>query len=189
MAKQKTIINGYTIPSGRGGVAVRKACELLIANPGMAQSKLHEEACYYAGISSSHTGWLVNPNDPKCPLPKLWNRNKEGVFRHYPNEFTKQGIGSEQAIFDLLADTVRSAVRKSPYVPKVGDLIDDSGITGLFIGYELLGKLYDSPDEIIELGSLSGIKQIDSVYLRFIQNGNNALRYEYIGNMKAIRPV
>ena len=189
MAKQKTIINGYTIPSGRGGVAVRKACELLLADPGMAQTTLLEEASYYAGVSSSHSGWLVSPNDPKCPLPKLWNRTKEGVFRHYPNEFTEQGIGSEQAMFDLMVDTIRSAVRKSPYIPKVGDLIDDSGINGLFIGYELQRKVYTSLDEIIELGSLPGIKRMDGVFLKFIQNGNNALRYEYISNMMAIRPV
>ena len=32
MAKVKTIVNGYTVPGGFGGVAVRHACETVLAN-------------------------------------------------------------------------------------------------------------------------------------------------------------
>jgi len=38
MAKQRIVVNGYPVPTGFSGVAVRRACELVVASPGIRQA-------------------------------------------------------------------------------------------------------------------------------------------------------
>lgn len=88
MAKKGPIINGFTVPGGRGGAAVAKACQLIIDNPGIKQGDLHSQAAHWAGLNWSTANWITSPG-PKSPAELLWSRTKDGRgFRCYPNEFT-----------------------------------------------------------------------------------------------------
>ena len=89
MAKEKTIVNGYTIPGGYSGVAVRRACETVLANPGITQKQLLAEAVMCSGLAASTAGWIVSPGNPwngKSPATRLWDRRvvPGHVFRCYP---------------------------------------------------------------------------------------------------------
>ena len=88
MAKVKEVIGGYTVPGGKGGAAVAKACQLILQNPGIKQGDIHEQAAHWAGLNHSTANWLTSPGS-KSPAAILWDRRKEGRgFRCYPNEHT-----------------------------------------------------------------------------------------------------
>ena len=160
MAKVKTIVNGYTVPGGYSGVAVRHACETVIANPGITQKDLLEAAVKFSGINFSTAGWITSPG-PKSPATLLWDRQKEKVFKCYPNEHTDKVIGAETALFDEVMNQTRLSFRGVKYRPAVGDLVSlgDSvgGVysEGLFIGYSFgrmasSDPIYNSVEAITE---------------------------------------
>jgi hypothetical protein len=185
MAKERLVINEYVVPGGSSGVAVRRACETVLANPGITQKDLLEEAVKFSGLNLSTAGWLTSPGNPwngKSPATRLWERRKEGVFRCYPNEHTDKVVGAEAALFDEIMNQTRRGVdRGVKYRPKVGDLVklDNSlGKTyaeGLFIGYSF-GRmegfndpLYNSIEAIIE--ARPRCTRGDRVYMDIVENG------------------
>jgi hypothetical protein len=97
MAKEKLIVNGYRVPTGASGVAVRKACELILANPGISQKEVLEAAVRFSGLNHSTATWITSPSS-KSPVGFLWTRQKEGTFKCYPNEWTHQVVGSLEAL-------------------------------------------------------------------------------------------
>ena len=128
MAKEKTIVNGYTVPGGYSGVAVRHACETVLANPGITQKQLLAEAVMCSGLAASTAGWIVSPGNPwngKSPATRLWDRRvvPGHVFRCYPNEFTDKAMGSQDAILEELLRFTSAACKKNR-PPAVGDLVE-----------------------------------------------------------------
>ena len=118
--KQKTVINGYPIPGGKGGWAVRRAGEIIISQPGIGQSKLLESAADWAGLNLGTAGWITSPSD-KSPAGKLWTRVKEGRgYSLHPNEFTQQATGA----LDLVKEEVANDYDKLESIGiKPGDLV------------------------------------------------------------------
>ena len=128
MAKEKTIVNGYTVPGGYSGVAVRRACETVLANPGITQKQLLAEAVMCSGLAASTAGWIVSPGNPwngKSPATRLWDRRvvPGHVFRCYPNEFTDKAMGSQDSILEELLRFTSTACKKNR-PPAVGDLVE-----------------------------------------------------------------
>ena len=83
------IINGYKIPAGKGGLAIRIAAQMIMKNPGIKQGDLLNEACAAAELNVSTATWITSPGS-KSPAEKLWDRKKEGRgFKLYPNEWTQ----------------------------------------------------------------------------------------------------
>lgn len=127
-AKEKTIVNGYTVPGGYSGFAVRRACETVLANPGITQKELLADAVMCSGLASGAgtAGWIVSPGNPwngKSPATRLWERRKNDVFRCYPNEFTPEVIGSQDSILEELLRFTSTAYKKNR-PPAVGDLVE-----------------------------------------------------------------
>jgi len=184
MAKQQLIVNGYKVPSGYSGVAVRRTCEFVIANPGVSQVDLLQEAVRFSGINFSTAGWITSPGNPwngKSPATRLWERRKEGVFRCYPNEHTERVVGAQDALFDEIMNGVRLQLRGVKFRPVPGDLINlhDPVVsrvyaTGLFIGYTFGtltedGPLFNSVDDII--AARPACEHRHRVYVHLIENG------------------
>ncbi len=179
MAKERLVINGYIVPGGFSGVAVRHACETVLANPGIPQTQLLQEAVRYSGINLGTAGWITSPG-PKSPATLLWDRRKEGVFKCYPNEHTEGVVGAEAALFDEIMNGVRLQLRGVKYRPAPGELIsflDLDGTpysTGLFIGYsfgnhKLSDPIFNSIDDIIK--SRPACRYGDRIHLDLIENG------------------
>lgn len=94
-------IAGFRVPGGSSGAAVRKACEIVLAQPGIRQTKLLEDAVKFSRLNFSTAGWITSPG-PKSPATILWDRRKvDGVFCCFPNEFTPQCCGSLEAMIDV----------------------------------------------------------------------------------------
>lgn len=129
MAKDKLVINGYTVPGGSSGVAVRRACELILERPGIAQKHVLQEAVRFSGLNFSTAGWITSPG-PKSPATLLWDRRKEGVFSCYPNTHTEKVIGAQAALFDELVRGAKVQMKKSHHIPVVGELVECSSSVG-----------------------------------------------------------
>jgi hypothetical protein len=183
MAKQQLIVNGYKVPGGYSGVAVRRACEFVIANPGVSQVDLLQEAVRFSGINMSTAGWITSPGNPwngKSPATVLWDRRKQGVFRCYPNEHTDKVVGAQAALFDEIMNGTRLQLRGVKYRPVPGELVNfhstvgDVYTTGLFIGYSF-GRmnhndpLFNSIQDIID--ARPACTYGDRVYMDTIENG------------------
>ena len=179
MAKEHLVVNGYRVPGGFSGVAVRRACEMVTAVPGVTQKELLQAAVQYSGLNSSTAGWITSPG-PKSPAGLLWDRNKEGVFKCYPNKFTDGVVGAQAALFDEIMNSTRIQLRRVDYRPVPGDLVnfhDFDGTpysTGLFIGYgfgrqELSDPVFNSIDDIIK--ARPSCRVGDRVDLNIIENG------------------
>ena len=195
MAKVKTVVNGYMVPGGFSGVAVRHACETVIANPGITQKDLLEAAVKYSGLNFGTAGWITSPG-PKSPATLLWDRQKEKVFKCYPNEHTDKVIGAETALFDEIMNQTRLSFRGVKYRPAVGDLVSlgDSvgGVysEGLFIGYSFgrmasSDPIYNSVEAITETRPrcIYG----DRVFMDVVENGTGRrLKHWMFGT---VRPV
>jgi len=183
MAKERPVVNGYVVPGGFGGVAVRRACEFILEQPGVAQGHVLEEAVRYSGINYGNASWITSPGNPwngKSPATRLWDRRKEGTFKCYPNAFTDQVVGAEAALFDEIMNQTRLSFRGVKYRPKVGDLVvahNSLGLPyaqGIFIGYSLTRgvpapALYNSIEEIIE--ARPSCKISDRVLVDILENG------------------
>lgn len=111
MAKNKLVVNGYSVPSGFSGVAVRRACELVLEHPGITQVKLLEEAVHTSGLNFSTAGWITSPGR-KSPACILWDRRKEGVFKCYPNAFTAHVTGSQDALFSEIVRRTEAVMKQ-----------------------------------------------------------------------------
>lgn len=194
MAKVKTIVNGYTVPGGYSGVAVRHACETVLANPGITQKDLLEAAVKCSGLNFGTAGWITSPG-PKSPATLLWDRRKEGVFKCYPNEHTEKVVGAETALFDEVMNQTRLSFRGVKYRPAVGDLVALTAAIdgrvyaeGLFIGYSFgrmsdSDPLYNSVEEIVEARPRCSYG--DQVFMDYIENGSGRRRKHWMfGNVR-----
>ena len=179
MAKERLVVNGYIVPGGYGGAAVRRACETILENPGITQKDLLQEAVRFSGINLSTAGWITSPG-PKSPATLLWDRRKEGVFKCYPNEHTEGVVGAEAALFDEIMNGVRLQLRGVVYRPVPGELVSFLDIdgtpysTGLLIGYSfgrhnLSDPIFNSIDDIIK--ARPSCRYGDRVHLDIIENG------------------
>lgn len=179
MAKVKTVVNGYMVPGGFGGVAVRHACETVLKNPGITQKDLLEAAVKCSGLNFSTAGWITSPG-PKSPATLLWDRRKEGVFKCYPNAFTDGVVGAQAALFDEIMNQTRLQFRGVKDRPVPGDLvgIDDTlgnqYAEGLFIGYSF-GRMGDSDPLYNSVEAIAVTRPPcsygDRVYMDVIENG------------------
>ena len=158
MAKERLVINGFKVPNGWSGVAVRRACETVSANPGITQKDLLEEAIRFSGLNLSTSGWITSPG-PKSPATVLWDRRKDGVFRCYPNEHTEKVVGSaEAAVREIISEFQGQIARAPDRGVKIGDLVRFEMISpyheypperGIVIGYMLGGsKIFNRLEDI-----------------------------------------
>jgi hypothetical protein len=140
MAKEHLVVNGYKVPGGYGGAAVRRACETILENPGVTQKDLLQEAVRFSGINFSTAGWITSPG-PKSPATLLWDRRKEGVFKCYPNEHTEKVVDSQAALTDEFIKNSMREHKSTKFHPNPGDLVRSSQygaeIEGIFLGYQL----------------------------------------------------
>ena len=99
--KNYDVVGGYKIPGARGGAAVRRACEIIVAEPGIAQSDLLKRVTGFANINLSTAGWITSPA-ANSPAGILWERRKVGrSFHCYPNEYTPTVTGSTNAMVEV----------------------------------------------------------------------------------------
>ena len=158
MAKaNQQIINGYPIPSGKSGVGVRRACELVVSNPGIKQSDLLQAAAEYSKLNLGTASWLTSPGNGKLnPVDRLWERRKEGRgFSCYPNEYTGLVTGAADA---AIREYVSHALRTYTFAAaiKPGELIrfdaaysgsTEPQLLGIFFGWTLI-RLDTRPEEL-----------------------------------------
>jgi hypothetical protein len=192
MAKEQLVVNGYRVPGGHGGVAVRRACEMVAALPGITQKELLAEAIRYSGLSASTAGWITSPGS-KSPAGLLWDRHREGVFKCYPNEHTERVVGAQAALFDEIMNITRLQHRGAKFRPVPGDLVNfhsfigDPYVTGFFIGYgfgrhEPGDPIFSSIDDIIKARPPCRVG--DRVDLNIIENGTGHLKKAWmLGNV------
>jgi hypothetical protein len=193
MAKEHLVVNGFRVPGGFGGVAVRRACEYIIANPGIPQSEVLKLSVAYSGLSLSQAGWITSPG-PKSPATLLWDRRKEGTFKCYPNEHTEGVVGAQAALFDEIMNGVRLQLRGVKYRPVPGELVSFLAIdgtpysTGLLIGYSfgnhnLSDPIFNSIDDIIK--ARPSCRYGDRVHLDIIENGTGRrMKTWMLGNVQ-----
>ena len=199
MAKERLVVNEFIVPGGLGGVAVRRACELVLERPGLSQKELLMLVVEYSGLNFSTAGWITSPGNPwngKSPATRLWDRRKEGVFSCYPNEFTDKVVNAQAALFDETVNQIRLQLRGTKFHPRPGDLVslidtmDKPYSEGLVIGYSygrmhMSDPVFSSIDEIIE--ARPHTVRGDRAYLDIIENGTGRqLKHWMLGN---IRPV
>lgn len=187
MAKDKLIVNGYSLPRGYGGVAVRRACELILAHPGIAQKDLLPEAAKFAGLNLSTAGWITSPG-PKSPAGILWERRKETIFRCYPNEHTEKAVGAQTALLNEKIAQPKRRWAEGKLTLRVGDLVNlrprflqvESG--GVVVGFGLgqmlpADPIFNSIDEIIATQPLCTVA--DVVYVSIMENGTGQVLREW----------
>ena len=193
MAKEHLIINGFRVPGGFSGVAVRRACETVLANPGIPQTQLLQEAVRYSGINLGTAGWITSPG-PKSPATLLWDRRKEGTFKCYPNEHTDKVVGAQDALFDEFVKTTTRVFMDVKFRPNPGDLVRVSQWAaegeGIFLGYQL-GQDYrrfgirNTVEEWI--AERPAVEAGDRIYAIVLQNSNG--RPAQVWNLSSVQPV
>lgn len=123
MPKEKLIVNNYKVPGGWGGLAVRRACEIILERPGIKQVDLFDEVMKYTSLNPSSSGWIVTPSQ-RSPAERLWFRKKVGRnFCCYPNEFTQFSTGAEEYRKKLWLTEALSFARALHSSIKPGDLV------------------------------------------------------------------
>ena len=147
------IINGYKIPGGKGGLAVRIAAELIIKNPGIKQGELLERACLLSELNLSTAGWITTPGKDRSPAEKLWTRQKIGRgFCLFPNEWTQAAADGVRSAYSELVN--KTIIQTQNNLNKwfgreirVSDLLQldnldnyDSGVRGVVIGFKVTRK-------------------------------------------------
>jgi hypothetical protein len=190
MAKEHLIVNGFRVPGGYGGVAVRRACELIIANPGISQVEVLKLSVFYSGINHGTAGWITSPG-PKSPATLLWDRRKEGVFRCYPNEHTEKVTGAQVALTDEFIRFTSRNYRDAKFHPKPGDLVRSSQygaeIVGIFLGYQL-GERKSLRSTVAEwIAERPDVEVGERLWMIIMENGSNLPTS--IWNFGAIQPV
>lgn len=146
------VINGFKIPGGKGGLAVRIAADLIAKNPGIKQAELLSRACNQVELNLSTSGWITSPGC-KSPAMKLWTRKKDGrSFCLYPNEWTQEVAQSlSRVFFDYVnKNTAQDRLSLAKWFgrePRVGDLLQldnldsyHSGCRGVLIGFKVTSK-------------------------------------------------
>lgn len=143
------VINGYKIPGGKAGLAIRIAADMIMKRPGIKQGELLNLACEKASLHTSTATWITSPSD-KSPAEKFWTRRKEGrSFCLYPNEWTQTVAESFR---DAYRDYVNTSIasHKKEFVKwfgreiRVSDLFQlnnletyESGRRGVVMGFKI----------------------------------------------------
>jgi hypothetical protein len=184
MAKDKLIVNGYKVPGGWSGVAVRAACERVLANPGITQKELLEHAVGRSGLNFSTAGWITSPG-PKSPATLLWERRKEGVFRCYPNEHTDKVVGAQETIIEEITQFTLSRCKMNR-VPLVGELVEvwpsDYRLhEGVVMGFIFQDASVLHPTVADALRSASSPMYYDRVNVALMQTGTNKIYHDALG--------
>ena len=151
------VINGYKIPGGKGGLAVRYAANLIMNNPGVKQGDLLQTVCNLSELNLSTSAWITSPGN-KSPAMKLWTRKKEGRgYCLYPNEWTAeaaQSLGRAFSDYTNKATTQQKLdlIKWFGREPRVSDLFQlddlgsyDSGRRGVLVGFKVASKIFDTP--------------------------------------------
>jgi len=190
MAKEHLIVNGYRVPGGFSGVAVRRACETVLANPGVTQTELLKEAVRFSGINMGTAGWITSPG-PKSPATLLWDRHKEGVFRCYPNEYTDKVVGAQDALVDEFIKNSMREYKSTKFHPNPGDLVRSSQygaeIEGIFLGYQL-GERKSLRSTVAEwIAERPAVTHGERLWMIVMENGTNLPTP--IWNFGSIQPV
>jgi hypothetical protein len=190
MAKERLVVNGYIVPGGYGGVAVRRACETILENPGITQKDLLQEAVRFSGINFSTAGWITSPG-PKSPATILWDRRKEGTFKCYPNEHTEKVVGAQEALVDEFIKNSMREYKSTKFHPNPGDLVRSSQygaeIEGIFLGYQL-GERKSLRSTIDEwLAERPDVTHGERIWMVIMENGT--CRQVPIWNFGAVQPV
>ncbi len=193
MAKERLVVNGYIVPGGYGGAAVRRACETVLENPGITQKDLLQEAVRFSGINFSTAGWITSPG-PKSPATLLWDRRKEGVFKCYPNEHTGKVLDSQVALTDeFIRSTVR-VLKDVKFRPKPGDLVSVSQWAaegeGIFLGYQLGqdGRTFGLRNTVEEwIAERPAVEAGDRIWACVLLNGSQ--RPSLVWNFSSIQRV
>jgi hypothetical protein len=166
---------------------------MVAALPGITQKALLAEAIRYSGLNGSTAVWITSPGS-KSPAGLLWDRNKEGVFKCYPNKFTEEVVGAQAALFDKIMNRVRLQLRGVVYRPVPGELVSflasdgDPYATGFFIGYgfgrhEPGDPIFNSIDDIIK--ARPSCRYGDRVYFDIIENGTGRrMKNWMLGNVQ-----
>jgi len=194
MAKEHLIVNDYKVPGGYSGVAVRRACEFVIANPGVTQTELLREAVRYSGINFSTAGWITSPGNPwngKSPATRLWDRRKQAVFRCYPNEYTDKVVGAQDALVDEFIKNSMREYKSTKFHPNPGDLVRSSQhgaeIEGIFLGYQL-GERKSLRSTVAEwIAERPAVTHGERLWMIVMENGTNLPTP--IWNFGSIQPV
>ena len=190
MAKERLVVNGYIVPGGYGGVAVRRACELVTLWPGISQVDLLNTSVMFSGINHGTAGWITSPG-PRSPATLLWDRRKEGTFRCYPNEHTGKVVGAQDALVDEFFKNSMWEYKSTKFHPKPGDLVKSSQwgaeIEGIFLGYQLGERksLRSTIDEWLVERPDVGVGE--RIWMVVMENGTG--RPVPIWNFGAIQPV
>lgn len=196
MAKEKLIINGYTVPNGFGGAAVRRACELIHESPGISQQTVLRETIQFSELNASTASWIVTP--AKGPVGFLWERSRNGIFCCYPNEFTKQLVGTAtEAWKKAWYQEVHSSAKRIVTV-KVGDLVrfepDYFGeinhgqdkydpTMGLLIGFSYMDKKFDSLDAIFSSIDMNAQRKRQIIFADILFDGG--VTHSYLRHIRA----
>ena len=177
MAKGNLVVNGYKVPTGASGVAVRKACELITARPGISQKEVLETAVRFSGLNFSTATWITSPSS-KSPTGFLWDRRKEGTFKCYPNQFTSQVVGSVEHLREhLLKDLHKSWPDR---LPLDGEVIRIDA--GLLYSSERFGYLIGGTLTTYDRREKFSLAQLADIQL--FQDGSFGFHAEVITNGK-----
>lgn len=186
MAKDKLIVNGYKVPGAWSGVAVRYACERVLANPGISQVDLLQAATTVSGLNLGTAGWITSPG-PKSPATLLWDRRKEGVFRCYPNEFTEKVTGFQKAIIEEITKFTLGRCKLNR-VPEVGELVEvrsgdnyyhHEGVVLGFVTAEDMNTLH--PSVTAALSSMVAPHHYHRVGIALMETGTNKIWRDALG--------
>lgn len=119
MPKIRKTINGYRVPDGRGAVAIAKACQLIMQQPGIQQRDLLHHVNEWMKTSQD---WL-GASSAKSPAGHLWERKKVGrSYRLYPNDFTAE-MGDPRLYAAALSVKYIEKDWKAAGCPQPGDLV------------------------------------------------------------------
>jgi hypothetical protein len=185
MAKDKLIVNGYKVPSAWSGVAVRYACERVLASPGISQVDLLQESTTVSGLNIGTAGWLTSPG-PKSPATLLWDRRKERVFRCYPNEFTEKVTGYLGAIREEITRFTLGRCKMNR-VPEIGELVQvRSGDgyhhhEGVVLGFVAGDDPALHPSVTAALSSMVAPRHYQRVGVALMETGTNKIHYDALG--------
>ena len=182
------IINGYKIPAGKGGLAIRIAAQMIMKNPGIKQGDLLNEACAAAELNVSTATWITSPGS-KSPAEKLWDRKKEGRgFKLYPNEWTQAVAESfrpayREFVNSNIASTKKEFVRWFGREVRLSDLfqLDNnetsaSGSRGVVMGFKIDRKYHE------ETPSTSGFSNsVDEALLEWNKRFDADINFNPVG--------
>lgn len=181
-------IDGYKLPNGAGGVAIRHGCELIRNNPGIRQTELLTSMLKISDLNSSTAGWLVTPGktkNTKNPAGILWDRKKDnsGHFCCYPNEATMKVESADELVKEIryLKLEQLEPFDTNKIIDVSTTLTRDPHYTAVVIGFALIQK-----NQTIKFKTLESIRNFDIKKLTY--SCYICVEVFYNGNIKLLHP-